>query len=294
MPFPRIFCQETVIAFFQIGSGVEGGRVFGQIEAICALLARGCVGAEHGDVVGHLFVLAHAGETEREARARLVHFLKPAVEAQFHVAAVNPGVAIIEVAVLPVEALLSAEEFDVYALKRPHRELSAAQGIVYAERTLFVGAQDKARAELLVEVAEREVEAFVMARHVEIRNTAPLEPFVETGQRVLQTFVAHAGGKVFVEQIKFHVGIRERPVVFGRANLSVFFGKEHIALNAAVEREFLAVVALRICAERGKRQEAGGYYLNGLHSLFGEGYYLPCAAMSSRTFSIRCSSPPSV
>ena len=225
LPFPRIFCQETVVAFFQIGSGVEGGRVFGQIEAIGTLLTRGCVGAEHGDVIGHLFVLAHAGETEREARARLVHFLKPAVEAQFHVAAVNPGVAIIEVAVLPVEALLTAEEFDVYALKRPHRELSAAQGIVYAERTLFVGAQDKTRAELFVEIAEREVEAFVMARHIEIRYTAPLEALVETGQRVLQTFVAHAGSKVFVEQIKFHVGIRERPVVFGSANLSVFFGK---------------------------------------------------------------------
>lgn len=56
----------------------------------------------------------------------------------------------------PVTALLTAERLDLDALERFHDQTTAQQRVVDAQGSFLVGAEDEARAELLVERTQRE------------------------------------------------------------------------------------------------------------------------------------------
>ncbi len=215
----------------QIGADVESIDVFGQVE-----LVRGI-----GHDVLRALVLVHPRTAKGEEHPFVRHRAYPFIEVELQIGAADKAVVD-----RPIAALLARESLYRNALAGFHDEACPEKRIIHAEAALFVSAENKAGAELLVERPQGQLRPFVLALDIHIRHAPPFETRLETRQRVFGELETRAGINVPAHNAHVGIGVGLRPIVgvFG-ADLLVVLGDEDIAHHTAAHRHFLSVVLRR-------------------------------------------------
>ena len=90
----------------------------------------------------------------------------------------------------PVAALLTREHLQRNTLDGLHYQTGAQQRVIDTQRALLVGTENKSRAELLVEGAQRQVVVAHLQLHPGIRQTTTLEVVLKAWQRLTHIFIA--------------------------------------------------------------------------------------------------------
>ena len=131
--------------------------------------------------------------------------------------------------------------------------------VVDAQRALLVCAEDEARAELLVEVAECEFGVLHLALDVIKRHTPAFEVLFKAWERMVEIFETHTSVYILGEGVNLGVGVVEHLFfIMLCTNLVVFLRNEEVGLQAT--RNLYVVVLSNLyclCARCGCRQSEG-------------------------------------
>ena len=129
--------------------------------------------------------------------------------------------------------------------------MRSPDGVVYTEASLLVCTEDKSATELVVEVAEGDIDTFpCLELSIEIRYAPPLEIRFETWQRILGELQSGSNLKTRVGNVDVGISIGEHIFfICTRTYLIILLGHEDVALYASVHRNLVTV--LRPCLSCG-------------------------------------------
>lgn len=204
----------------------------------------------------------------------------------------------------PIIALASGEQLEAQSVEGARGEAQTAEVVVDAQRGFFVSAQHEAGTQLFVVAAEGDFGAIEAGGGVKIGHAGTAEGGIEAGEGLFHVLGPQSGFITAAKrEAEVEIGVAEH-AMFGafRADTLVILGHEGVGAQAAVQlqggfgRSLRGLVRRRGCARRllrgdGLRQEESQERKEMFHGKGGKNQGL---AMSSRTFSMSFSSPPSV
>ena len=204
----------------------------------------------------------------------------------------------------PIIALASGEGFEAYALEGAGGEAQAAEVVVDAERGFFVSAQHEAGTELLIITAEGDFGAIEAGGGVKIGHAGTAEGGIEAGEGLFHVLGAQSCLITAAEgESEVEIGVAEHPIVDAIcADALVILGNKRVGAQTSVHlqggfgrkrwvfaRRWGRVVPF--LREEGQGRQESEERKDVFHGKAAENQGL---AMSSRTFSMSFSSPPSV
>ena len=181
---PDVLAHELEAALLDLGAVPPGPDIVGQLEDK-GVLGDGAARLESADEAG----------PEGDPGAGGGEPFEGVVEVDFTVHGAD-GAGTVDQAGVEVEALLADETLEGHPVRRAENEPEAVEGIVDAELPLLIGSEQKAGAELLVEVAEGDLEVLFGVVRVAIAHAGTAEAAGVAEDGVEVALVPHAGGEV--------------------------------------------------------------------------------------------------
>ena len=293
MSLPRVFGQPLPAAGVPSGAQIEGTHVGGLYE-VETTEGKGLREARSVDATQGVGLLParYPRRAEGESAATGGDF-------PFAVGTIyRGGVG------FPIIALASGEGFEAHALEGAGGEAQAAEVVVDAERGFFVSAQHEAGTQLFVVTAEGDFGAIEAGGGVEVGHAGTAEGGIEAGEGLFHVLGPQSGFITAAKrEAEVEIGVAEQPIVDAIcADALVVLRYKGVGAQTSVHlqgrfgrrlwgfaRRWGRVVAF--LREEGQGQQESEERKEVFHGKAAENQGL---AMSSRTFSMSFSSPPSV
>ena len=293
MPLPRVFGQPLPAAGVPSGAQIEGTHVRGlyEVEATEGKGLREAHGVDATQGVG-LFMTHNPRRAEGESTVA-------GGEIPFAI-----GTIYIRGVGSPIIALAAGEGFEAHALEGAGGEAQAAEVVVDAERGFFVSAQHEAGTELFIITAKGDFGAIEAGGGVKIGHAGTAEGGIEAGEGQFHVLGAQSCLITAAKrEPEVEIGVAEHPIVDAiSADAFVILGNKRVGAQTSVHlqggfgrkrwgfarRRGRVVSFLR---GEGQGQQESEERKEVFHGKAAENQGL---AMSSRTFSMSFSSPPSV
>ena len=190
-----------------------------------------------------LLILVHPRGTQRQFRTRLRETGNPFVQCHLGISAAYQALV-----PRPVATLTARQSLHGHTLCGFQHQTSAQQRIVDAQRTFLIGTQDESRTELLVECSCRQLGTAQATLYPEMGHAPPFEVAFEARQRMIKVLKAQACIHILALHLQIHIGVCQYVTRFLGANHRVVLRQQHVALNAAVQRNGLLAVSSRLLA----------------------------------------------
>ena len=206
-------------------------------------------------------ILIDVGTPEGEVGAMIGEGGNPLIEAQLGIGAANPRFV-----VLPIVTLAPAEDLQCNALVGVPCHVRSPDAIVDAQRAFLVGAEDEARAKLLVEVTEGDGTILPASTGVEVCQSPPLEISLVARQGELVPLQTGTGIDVATLETQVGIGIGQGPfVVLPGTDGLVLLRHEDVRLDAAAEGGTVTLFFLSHGSRRGRQTRREQQIVNSLH-----------------------------